>query len=38
MSRRGMRIKPKMPRFTVKLKHFMKKHKQKVKGINEEYD
>lgn len=31
-----MRIKPLMPRFTVKLKHLRKKYKTPLKGINNE--
>ena len=33
-----MRIKLKMPKFKVKLKHLIKKYKCAVKGINNEID
>lgn len=33
-----MRIKPEMPKFTVKLKYLRKKYKHPVKGINNEID
>jgi hypothetical protein len=35
---RRRRIKPEMPKFTVKLKYYKKNNKQKVKKVNEEYD